>query len=683
MKNTILISALTAYGVFGANAAEVVLPITKVTAFSSGVAYFEHQGRVPGEAEVLLKFRTEAINDMLKSLTVVDLGGGVVAGVNYASREPVEHALKTLGIDLSDGPSLGKLLARLRGVEVVLGLPEKVSGKILGVEEKTRHLLPSDTIVKEEVLHLVTSEGIKTFPLDTVRSITLANDTLNADLNRALALLAEAHDTQSKMVRIRLSGQGERPVRIGYIAEAPVWKTTYRLVLDGAEPGKALLHGWAIIENTSDFDWEGVDLTLVSGRPISFVEDLYTPLFLPRPQVRTERYVGLRPQVYEEGLKEPQFHALELPREAERRAYAMAEPAAPAAGAGYGARRVDREVEEKDAAQAMSTSLRSVATAEAVGELFSYHVKTPVTLPRRSSAMLPILNQAVSARPVSIYNANVLATHPLNGLWLTNDTGASLLGGPVTVIAGGTYAGDAQIGNLSPNDRRLLSYAIDLKVTVDPTSSQQQHAAVTKISRGVLTLTRKTTFTQTYVIRNKADQERTVVVEHPLQRGRKLVQPAEPTEKTPNVYRFEVSVAPEKTEKLEVREEQTALQAVELLPMDVSALQKTIAGAEIPEKARQALAEAVRLKTALADAERQVKELQDRIASLRKSQSEVRSNMTALTRQSQGYQRFEAKLLEMETQIEALEKELEGKRAAAEQARKQLEDYLARLEVEA
>ncbi|MBI3945147.1 MAG: hypothetical protein HY321_04455, partial [Armatimonadetes bacterium] len=441
-------------------------------------------------------------------------------------------------------------------------------------------------------------------------------------------------------------------------------------------------------------DWEGVDLTLVSGRPISFVEDLYTPLFLPRPQVQTERYASLRPQTYAEGMEKAEEarppDLARMPRVVGKGSMRPAPGAAAGAGGTYGKLlpqgikaivpyEIDNSLLVRGPDQALA--VWSAATGQEVGELFSYHVKTPATLRRRTSAMLPIIGQAVGARKVSIYNAAVLATHPLNGVWLTNDSGASLLGGPITVLEGGTYAGDAQIGNLSTNDRRLLSYAVDLKVTVDPSASQKQQVAATKIARGVLTLTWKTTFSQTYTIKNKADAERTVVVEHPAQPERKLVQPAEPTEKTPGVYRFEVAVAPGKTGKLEVREEQTMLQAVELLPLDVDALKQEVARAEISPKTRDALAEAIRRKTALAEAERQVNELQERTAAMRKDQAEVRNNMMALNRQSQGYQRFEEKLLAMESQIEALQKELEGKRTAMEQARKALEDYLSTLDV--
>ncbi|MCD4699087.1 MAG: DUF4139 domain-containing protein, partial [Phycisphaerae bacterium] len=251
-------------------AEETTMPVTKVTAFSSGVAYFEHNGEVVGDTEVLLKFKVAQINDVLKSLVAMDLsdGKGSVTGVSYASRDPISRALKSFGIDISGDPTLGQLLRQIRGATVVISAPSKITGKILGVETKTKQILPSNTLIRQEILNLRTPGGIKSIPLDSISDLALADEKLNSELNKALALLVESRDSNRKPVKINFTGDGKRPVRIGYINEAPVWKTSYRLVLGGQKKDKAFMQGWAIVENTSDFDWEKVNLTLVSGRPI-------------------------------------------------------------------------------------------------------------------------------------------------------------------------------------------------------------------------------------------------------------------------------------------------------------------------------------------------------------------------------------------------------------------------------
>jgi len=684
-----LLTCAMCCGAVPAWSAEATVPVTKVTVFSSGVAYFEHNGQVADEVEVLLKFKTEQINDILKSLVVFDFGKGNVTGVNYASRDPLSRALKSFGVDLSGEPTLAELLKQIRGAQVVVATPEAVKGKILGVETKTKRLLPSNTLVQEQILNLLTDGGIRALALDSISGLTLSDAKLNAELNKALALMVESRDSGRKAVTINFAGKGKRAVRIGYISEAPIWKTSYRLVLDPDKNDQLFLQGWAIVENTSDADWEKVDLTLVSGRPISFIQDLYTPLYLPRPVVQPELYASLRPQMYEEGLAEKakQLAKLKSESEAARARYGArgkgaptgAAPRAPGMPAGRAlADRAARAAKKMDLARGVSAAARTGA----VGEMFSYHIKVPVTLPRRKSAMLPIINQAVKGRKVSIYNASVLAKHPLNGLWLINDTGLSLLGGPITVFDGGTYAGDARIGNLSAADKRLLSYAIDLKVTVDPSATSSNKITAVKINRGHLYLTRKYTYKQTYVIKNKADRERTLVIEHPRRSERKLVQPAEPAEKTGGVYRFEVKAPAEKTGKFEVVEERSAGQTVAILPARVGSLQWYTTSNEIPKKVRDAIAEAIKRKDALSAVQREISDLQRQVSLLRREQAHIRANMGALSKTSTGYKRFEKKLLDLETKIEGLQARIEDLRAKEKTLRKALEDYLNTLNID-
>ena len=184
------------------------------------------------------------------------------------------------------------------------------------------------------------------------------------------------------------------------------------------------------------------------------------------------------------------------------------------------------------------------------------------------------------------------------------------------------------------------------------------------------------------MVKNKAEQERVVLIEHPFNNDRKLLEPAEPAEKTPQFYRFEVKVPGTKTGKFEVKEERFEPQTVAILPCDIGQLQWFTSSGEIPEKVRTALAEAIKRKSALAATERELNEIQQRIQALRREQGDIRANMGALDRSSQGYQRFEKKLLDLETQIENLQKDVEAKRAGVTTARRDLEEYLNKLNVE-
>jgi hypothetical protein len=284
------------------------LPITQVILFSSGVGYFQREGEVEGQSRIDLTFPGTDVNDLLKSLVLQD-GAGKVSTISYDSPDPIEKTLKSFALDLTYNPSFGQLLNQARGekVEVTLqgnaaGQPATLSGVILGMESQ-RQPHGKDAVIDVELLNLLCAEGVRSVPLSQVLRLRFLNAALEGELRRALEVLATRHDAQKKVVSLTFEGDGKRPVRVGYVIENPIWKTSYRLVLGDA--GKAFLQGWAVVENTSDDDWKDVRMALVSGRPISFKMDLYQPLFLPRPTVEPELFASLRPPVFSGDLNNP------------------------------------------------------------------------------------------------------------------------------------------------------------------------------------------------------------------------------------------------------------------------------------------------------------------------------------------------------------------------------------------
>src|SRR5262249_10966202 len=231
-----------------------LLPLSHVVLFSSGVGYFQGEGKVDGTARVDLSFPATDVNDVLKSLVLQDMGGGRVTAVNYDSQDPIERTLKTFALDLTANPSLGQLLNQARGekVEVTLqstaaGQPASLSGAILGMESQ-RQPHGKDQTLDVDVLNLVCAEGLRSVKLTDVLRVRFLNPTLDAELKRALDVIANGRDHQKKAVSLSFHGDGKRNVRVGYVVESPMWKTSYRLVID--PNGKALLQGWAVVENT-------------------------------------------------------------------------------------------------------------------------------------------------------------------------------------------------------------------------------------------------------------------------------------------------------------------------------------------------------------------------------------------------------------------------------------------------
>ncbi len=663
------------------NVAAGGVPLKTVIMFNSGVGYFEHQGDVEGNAKVELKFNADDINDLLKSMVLQDLGGGKISTVTYGSRDPITKTLATFPIDLTNNPTLGDILNQARGQKVEVTAPDVITGTLLGIEKRKKQV--KEDTVDVEFVNLLTAEGLQSLPLESVGRIKLLDEKLNNEFQQALVVLAGAHNNDKKTVTLDFTGNGKRPVRVGYIQETPVWKTSYRLVLD--EKGKPFLQGWAIVENTSEEDWKDVKLTLVSGRPISYRMDLYEPLYVQRPLEQLELYASLRPQTYDQdmdadGVAEGAMGGGMMGRESRVQRFAknapvetpMAAPLAPAA-----------EAAADESSPAFGGSLlQSSAAAQGadVGELFQYLIDAPVTLARQSSAMLPIVNESVEGEKVSIYNPAVQAKHPLNGLRLVNSTPLHLMQGPITVFDGGTYAGDAKIEDLAPGAERLVSYALDLatEVALEPKSHPDQLVSV-KINKGTLHVQRKYIRENKYTVKNSDDKAKTVLVEQPLNGDWKLVTPKEPTEKTRDRYRFAVKVEPGKSETLDVTEELVAQEYLALTDLDDSVIAHFISQKQVSEEAKKALQDVVKRKQALAEVVRNREQLNQKIAAIDQEQQRIRQNMGQLDRNSELYRRYVQKFGEQESSIEKMRGEIEKLTAEENKLRDELGQYLSNL----
>src|SRR5579859_2974134 len=284
----------------GENVHGPALPISKVVLFSSGVGYFERKGEVEGNARVDLTFQVRDINDLIKSMVLQD-ERGVISAVSCDSLDPVDRTLKSFAVNLTNNPTFGAILTQMRGekVEVVLqqtaaNQPGTISGSIMGIEHQKQ---PSkDGAVETEVLTMWCAEGVRAVKLSELQRLRFLNPTIEGEFRRALETLALSHDALKKAVTLNFSGEGKRNVSVGYVVENPIWKTSYRLVLD--KDGKPFLQGWAVVDNPTDDDWNNVGMALISGRPISFQMDLYQPLYVPRPMVELELFQSLRPVAY-------------------------------------------------------------------------------------------------------------------------------------------------------------------------------------------------------------------------------------------------------------------------------------------------------------------------------------------------------------------------------------------------
>jgi hypothetical protein len=700
----------------------VTLPITRVVMFNSGVGYFSRSGEVDGDARVDLTFQEADINDLIKSMVLEDFGGGRVAAVSYDSREPIARTLASFSINLNGDTSLAGILQQARGerVEVTTNptaqnQPGKITGAIVGIETQAAPGGPNQLAVPVAVLNLWCAEGLRAVKLTEVQQLRFLNPVIESEFRRALEVLALNHDAAKKAVSLHFAGDGKRRVQVGYVVEAPIWKTSYRLVLDAEGKGaKPYLQGWAIIENPTDEDWTGVRMALISGRPISFKMDLYNPLYVPRPTVEPELFASLRPPTYDGGFNGRDRLTIRGMNAAEKTSVgvvtddpagvpdsslfaarpvplagtpppskrgttlALGEAVAPNDANGAGAVRLQREL----AARLGQSAIASAATGGKLGDFFQYAIDHPVSLARQKSALLPIVGKDVEGTRVSIYNPAVQPKHPLLGLRFKNTSGMHLSQGPITVFEGSTYAGDTRVLDVQPGEERLVSYAIDLGTEVDPQNGPgTSRITNVKANKGIVTTTTKVREEKKYRIANRSQTDRTVVIEHPNRTNQqfKLVESAAPVEDTKDVYRFQLAVKAGEEKTFPVTEERDVASQVVLSNNPDQTIRFVMNLNEATPALKQKLAEALKLKSSWDGHLRDLTQVKADLARVATDQDRIRKNLAATPREAEVYQTYLTRLATQEREIDGLTAREKTLMAAEFQSRKAFEDYLANL----
>ncbi len=671
----------------------VQLPIAQVVLFSSGVGYFQREGVIEGDARVDLSFPVSDINDLIKSMVLRDLDGGHVSAVSYDSNAPVEKMLQSFAVNLSANPTFGQILNQARGekVEVVLqqanaAQPGTMTGSIMGVEQKQEAV--GKDVVNVEQLNLWCADGMRSVKLSELQRVRFLNPVMDNEVRKALETLTLSHDTQKKAVSLSFVGEGRRNVRVGYVIENPIWKTSYRLVLGKEKEDKPFLQGWAVVENATDEDWKDVRMALVSGRPISFQMDLYTPLYVPRPTVVPELFASLRPVTYNGTLEmtaaisgqERQIAELGrdekegLAKQQEKRKDALAFGVPPQNEA------YRRELQKSlnDRMNLGGEGVSTMATATKLGDFFQYAIDKPVTLPRQKSALLPIVNKDVEGTRVSIYNERTQAKFPLLGLKFKNTSGLHLMQGPITVFEGSNYAGDARILDVEPNEERLISYAVDLGTEVNPVPSSDNGRLVqVKVVKGILHSTTKLRETKTYTIVNRNDAERLVLIEHPVRNDFHLTDDTtKPAETASDVYRFEVKVPAGKTATQVVTEERVIGEQIQLTNSNDDQMRFFLNSTISSPKVKEGLKQALELRFALGKTQRDRADLERQLKDVTDDQVRLRANLKEMPPTAAAYKRYLDKFDAQETQIEKYQADIKKLQDVEHQQQKDFEDFL-------
>ena len=667
------------------NRAAADLPVSQVVLFTSGVGYFEHAGTVTGDATLELAVGTEHMDDILQSLVLQDLDGGTIRPVRYPSQDPLGRILGGYELDLSGNPTLADLLSQARGERVRVDAGTPLEGTIVNVEHVMRAEEP------ETWLTLNTDDGLVRVSLAEVRRIQFVDDVLQAELEAALATLADARGDETRIVTLAFEGDGERRVRVGYVREMPVWKTSYRLVL--GDDGRADLQGWAIVDNPTDMDLRAVQLSFVAGQPISFVTNLYSPVYVDRPRVDVTTAPSVVPPQYEEEFADSANRSA---------APSAAEAAGPMA---------DMLQLAPMAPQLGGAGVQAMAQGTRTGATFVYRVEEPVTVERHESAMVPIVQQSVPAQRLSIFDESVLSERPLRGVRVLNDTGLHLAAGTISVFDAGGFTGNARIADVLPGESRILTYAVDLETTVaTERTGEPERVTAVQLQDGVLVTEVRDRIRTTYRVDADAANGRFLVVEHPKTSGYDVVAPEPAPAETANAWRFGVLVpgtVPGTGEPaagddgafdepipthlvcegtgpcaLEVVLERVASRQLAIGNVTPDQIVFYLENVELSSGDRATLQQILELKRQLVELDRRIAEVQTQLAEIAQEQSRIRQNMGELDRDSSLYRRYVSDLEAQEDAIDALQSELEALRSERASVQSELDDLILSLQPE-
>ena len=682
------------------------LPVRQVVLYKNGIGYFEHLGSVTGNQRVAIDFTSSQLNDVLQSLTILDDNGGRIGGVNYNSTTPLAEQLKSLSLAMSDDPTSTELFQALRGQRVeVTGAPGgAVTGRLMSIEGRGSGPATSDEATDgvKQPLHrfwltvVANSGAVRVIELTPTLSVRPLDASLQGQLDRYLELLSSTHSTGLRHLTLDALGQGPRQLHVSYISEVPVWKSTYRIVFPKDEPNtniaKAILQGWAVVDNTIGSDWDSVQLSLVAGAPQSFIQPLSQPLYLRRPEVPISTTAQTTPQTHE---------AADMPEAAP----APPPPVVISSGVVTGNSMRSAKSALGRASQSVSVSADVVSSGSGNGfgtgvgggiysatnainegdvstnkfdDFFQYTLAQPVTIHKNESAMVPILQENLPAERVTLWSQT--ETTPFRAIWLENTSKLTFDRGSFSIFEGGVFAGQGLLDPIHPGEKRLLSYAADQAIHVRNAKDDSKreirevHINPRQGNPGLIQKKYAVEGSSTYAVSNSADEPRVVVLELPRHPNRSLTPETKPAETAPSLYRFRLAVAAHQSASQLVADEGYEYQnwQIDADQDQVGALQSLTE--EVPALLDK-LKPIYMAQHQINEMKAQLHQLEQKSAALTADEARARENLTAL-KGNDAAKRFVDELNRSEDELEATRKEsaalTEKEKAAVESLRQTL-----------
>jgi len=679
------------------------ISVKKVIIFKHGVSYYILEGSLKGTDTFELEFKNDEMDDVLKSLFVLDTSEkGYISSISYDAALETSQLLKSVMLNIPDRGSFSSLITQIKGAKVKLAVAggKTVSGTILGIEEFEK-LIKDEKIAEKRLILFQDDEVISKIKFTEIKTLDILNEEIKKDLKFFLDTIISGKKKDAKKIKINCESGGndevERVIFVYYIRESPIWKTSYRLIMskEQALEEKCLLSGWSLIENTTNQDWENIELSLVAGMPVSFKYEFYQPIFIQRPVIRPPRVLSVKPTEIEEGFEMEKFKDYEMeemeemagkPAAMKKRGIMSkmgAPPPAPGRAIGYGGL---QGVMTDEALLKKVKSQTNIQTKD-LGELFEYNISNLVTIKRKQSALVPILTESIKARRVLLYNKNEYDRNPNACLEITNNTNLTLERGPVTITYDDNLAGEAIIPFLNKEDTRLLNYAVEQAVVITH-EQKSESLSVHKVTFGSgysyeYYYTNQLT---TYKIKNKTNEEKELYLDHPKTHGYKFVEKPNDPEETPNYWRFKLKLKPKDAINFILKEQREDYSSNYLWNWSKDDILKRVGfyikHKFIDEKLEAKLKEIAEFIQTLNEKRNKRENLDQERDLMTDEQSRLRENISVLGDDSQSIslkERYVKKLNDQETRFEKISLDLKKLDKEIDSLNKEIENQMNKL----
>ncbi|SNS92751.1 protein of unknown function [Granulicella rosea] len=700
------------------------LPVTRVALYKNGVGFFEHDGHVTGNQAVTIDFTTAQLNDVLQSLTAIDLNGGRISGAGYNSTTPLEQQLKSLPLALGADASDVDFYNAIRGARVeVHAAGATITGRLLSIDLRTSPPKEGEPTApaagnpeKRFVTVIGDSGAVRTLELLPTTEVRLLDTSLHTDVTRYLELLASTRNSGLRHLTLQDNGTGARDLRVSYISEVPIWKSTYRILFTDPKTKSntqtATLQGWSVVDNTTGTDWNNVQLSLVAGAPQSFIQPLSIPYYSRRPEIGLPQEAQLTPQTHESGdANVPMVgvtsggggsggglgsgHGNSIGAVSGGNAgggiarYGMALAAPKASmkarlGEGMGADARFTAAPPIEYEEAASQSIAPSTTTNAFDDFFEYKITDPITIRKNESALVPILQTKITAERVTLWSQ--AQPTPLRALWITNTSDLTLDRGSFSIVENGSFGGEGLLDPIHPAEKRLLSYAADqaIRVTSDHLSNSRKIKQF-KISKGVIRETSLDVNEVEYLVHNAAPETRSVVIEHPVRQGWSVDSDPKPVETTATVNRFRIEAAPGQTARLHIGERHTNYEYIRLVDRNEDQIRLLIKEANVGPATLAALQPVFDLHHQVIAFDDQINDREAKVKTITEDQNRLRENLKALkgTAEERSLaKRYTTEMNAQEDTLATLHKELDSLRAERAAKDQEFQDKLEAVEID-